>query len=68
MPLCKIHGFYSGGVEGRCPKCVGIAIRDFSDQVTGKTPIGRCPIHGPYYAKYKGIYDGCPVCAREENG
>lgn len=70
MPTCKRHGYYAdaSAVSGACPKCTRDLISNYSNEKSEKTPLGYCDEHGNYYAKYKGIYDGCPVCAKEKHG
>ena len=70
MPTCKKHGYYSesDAVSGMCPKCSRDLIGEYSNEKSGKTPLGYCSEHGYYYAKYKGTYDGCPVCAKANYG
>lgn len=68
MPNCEIHGYYTAPIAGKCPSCVRDYIADKSDRASGKKPIGYCQMHGNYYAKYRGIYEGCPVCAKAKYG
>ena len=67
MPFCDRHGYYAEPLQGMCPKCV-MDVTTGRQPPPGKTPLGKCEIHGYYYAKYKGTYEGCPVCAREKHG
>ncbi len=67
MPYCQEHGHYEKALQGLCPKCV-MDIAKGDKPPPGKTPLGKCDEHGFYYAKYRGTYDGCPVCARRKHG